>query len=137
MNDAASDRTAHTQPTIALALGAGGARGLARSPGPRQRRSECQARAASGEGGMVGHTDAQAEQRRERSQQAFGLPPGPTKGQAQQVPSLDCHVRVVAGSAPLASPGRMPGRERLRVTQTVRLPRCWSALSYSGQFATR
>jgi hypothetical protein len=29
MNDAASDRTAHTQPTIALALGAGGARGLA------------------------------------------------------------------------------------------------------------
>src|SRR5215207_1810868 len=29
MNDAASDRAAHTQPTIALALGAGGARGLA------------------------------------------------------------------------------------------------------------
>src|SRR5215211_650373 len=29
MNDAASTRGAHTQPTIALALGAGGARGLA------------------------------------------------------------------------------------------------------------
>src|SRR5215207_5548393 len=29
MNDAARDRAAHTQPTIALALGAGGARGLA------------------------------------------------------------------------------------------------------------
>ena len=63
---------------------------------------------------VVGHTDAQAEQRRERAQQAFGLPPGPTKGQAQQVPSLDRHVRVVAGSAPLACAGRMPGRERLR-----------------------
>jgi len=48
-------------------------------------------------------------------QQTFGLPPGPTKGQTQQVSGLDRHVRVVAWPAPLTSPpGRVPGRERLR-----------------------
>src|SRR3954463_16156440 len=50
-----------------------------------------------------------------RAHGIFGLPPGPTKGQAQQVPGLDRHVRVVAWPAPLTSPpGRVPGRERLR-----------------------
>src|SRR4051812_640594 len=63
---------------------------------------------------MVGNADIQAEQGGERAQQTFGLSPGPTKGQAQQVPGLDRHVRVVAGPAPLTSPpGRVPGRERL------------------------
>src|SRR5215213_10286191 len=41
-------------------------------------------------------------------------PPGPTKGQAQQVPGLDRHVRVAARAPPLARAGRMPGRQRLR-----------------------
>src|SRR3954463_5814770 len=50
-----------------------------------------------------------------RAHGIFGLPPGPTKGQAQQVPGLDRHVRVVAWPAPPTSPpGRVPGRERLR-----------------------
>src|SRR5207244_3978278 len=44
----------------------------------------------------------------------FGLPPGPTKGQTQQVPRFDRHVRVVTRTPPLACAGRMPGRERLR-----------------------
>src|SRR4051794_4655224 len=48
-----------------------------------------------------------------RARGIFGLPPGPTKGQAQQVSGFDRHVRVVAWPAPLTSPGRMPGRERL------------------------
>src|SRR3954471_23926791 len=42
------------------------------------------------------------------------MSPGPTKGQAQQVPGLDRHVRVVARAPPLARAGRVPGRERLR-----------------------
>src|SRR4051812_30076650 len=48
-------------------------------------------------------------QDRERAQQAFGLPPGPTKGHAQQVPGLDRHVRIVAGPPSLARAGRVPG----------------------------
>src|SRR3954453_1062026 len=43
----------------------------------------------------------------------MGIPPGRTKGQAQQVPGLDRHVRVVARTPPLACAGRVPGRERL------------------------
>ena len=32
----------------------------------------------------------------QRAQQTLGLPPGPTKGQAQQVPLFDGYVRVLA-----------------------------------------
>src|SRR3954447_13696478 len=48
-----------------------------------------------------------------RAHGIFGLPPGPTKGQAQQVPGFDRYVRVAARAPPLARPGRMPSRERL------------------------
>src|SRR5215204_1250808 len=83
--------------------------------GSCQRRRERQARTAPGKRGVVGYTNTNIEQGRERAQQALGLPPRPTKGQAQQVPGLDRHVRVVAWPAPLTSPpGRVPGRERLR-----------------------
>jgi hypothetical protein len=50
----------------------------------------------------------------ERAQQSFGLPPGPTKGQAQQVPSLDRDIRILWRPAPRARLGRMPGRQGLR-----------------------
>src|SRR4029453_5667583 len=43
----------------------------------------------------------------------FGLPPGPTKGQAQQVPGLDRNVCILRRPAPPACPGRMPGRQGL------------------------
>src|SRR5215207_907862 len=81
--------------------------------GSCQRRRERQARAAPGKRGVVGYTNTDIEQGRERAQQALSLPPRPTKGQAQQVPGLDRHVRVVAGSPPLARAGRVPGRKRL------------------------
>ena len=55
-----------------------------------------------------------AEQGRERAQQALGLPPRTTKGQAQQVPGLDRYVRVAARTPSLARAGRVPGRKRLR-----------------------
>src|SRR3712207_8593980 len=48
-----------------------------------------------------------------RSQQPFGLPPGPTKGQAQQVPGLDRQVRILRRAAPPAGLGRMPGCQSL------------------------
>src|SRR3954469_21825347 len=81
--------------------------------GSRQRRSERQARAAPGKRGVVRYTDAHPEQGRERAQQAFGLPPWTTKGQAQQVPGFDRHVRVAARAPPLTRAGRMPSRKRL------------------------
>src|SRR5215204_1273835 len=81
--------------------------------GSCQRRRERQARTAPGKRGVVGYTNTDIEQGRERAQQALSLPPRPTKGHAQQVPGLDRHVRVVAGSPPLARAGRVPGRERL------------------------
>jgi hypothetical protein len=58
-----------------------------------QRAGERQAGTAPGEGGVVGHADAQAEQGGQRAQQPFGLPPGPTEGQAQQVTRFDGQVR--------------------------------------------
>lgn len=75
------------------------------------------------------------EQGGDRAQQAFGLLPHTAEGQAQQVAGLDCHVRVVAGAATLTGSRRMPGRERLDVIQTAKLPRCCSITSYSGQLA--
>ena len=73
-----------------------------------------QARAAPREGGVVWNAEADPEQGRERAQQALGLPPRTTKGQAQQVPGLDRHIRLVARSPSLARAGRVPGRECLR-----------------------
>src|SRR4051812_25096825 len=63
---------------------------------------------------MVGNADIQAEQGGERAQQAFGLPPRPTKGQAQQVPGVDRDVRVRARPAPPTRLGWVPGRQGLR-----------------------
>src|SRR3954466_1705141 len=63
---------------------------------------------------MVGNADIQAEQGGERAQQALGLPPRPTKGQAQQVPGLDRYVRVIPRPTAPTRAGRAPGRDRLR-----------------------
>ena len=104
--------------------------------GLRQRTGERQAGAAPGEGRVVGNADGQTEQGGQRAQQPFGLPPGPTKGQAQQVPGLDGDVCILRRPASPARLGRMPRRSASGVTHTVRLPRCWSALSYSGQLVT-
>src|SRR3954454_11800079 len=82
--------------------------------GARQRRGECQAGAAPRERGVVGHADLQAEQHRDGAEQAFGLPPRTTEGQAQQVPGLDRHLRVVARPTALTRARRPPRRERLR-----------------------
>src|SRR4051812_12720830 len=62
---------------------------------------------------MVRNADIQAEQGGEQAQQTFGLPPRTTKGQAQQVPGFDRHVRVAARAPPLTRAGRMPSRKRL------------------------
>ena len=63
---------------------------------------------------MVGHADIGAEQGHKRARQTLGLPPGLTKGQAQQVTGLDHHLRVAAGAATPTSMGRTPGRQRPR-----------------------
>src|SRR4051794_17682000 len=62
---------------------------------------------------MVGNADIQAEQGGERAQQALGLPPRPTKAQAQQVPGLDRHVRVIPRPPARPRGGGAPGRDRL------------------------
>src|SRR6478752_6014489 len=62
---------------------------------------------------MVGNADIQAEQGGERTQQALALPPWPTKGQAQQVPGLDRHVRVIPRPTAPTRAGRAPSRDRL------------------------
>lgn len=72
-----------------------------------------QAGAAPGERRVVGHAGIEAEQGHKRAQQALGLPPGLTKGQAQQAAGLDRQVRIVARATVLARVGRMPGRLRL------------------------
>jgi hypothetical protein len=60
-----------------------------------QRAGERQAGAAPREGRVVGNADVQTEQSGERAQQPFGLPPGPAKGQAQQVSGLDGDVCIL------------------------------------------
>ncbi len=80
---------------------------------PRQGRGECQTRAAARERGMIGHADGQAEQAHDGPQQALRLPPWPAESQAQQVPGLDRHIRIVARSPALSGARRLPGRERL------------------------
>ncbi len=82
--------------------------------GLRQRRGEHQAGAAPRDRGVVGHAGIEAEQGHKRAQQTLGLPPGLTKGQAQQVAGLDRQVRIVARSSAPARVGRLPGRQRLR-----------------------
>src|SRR3954453_5083936 len=62
---------------------------------------------------MGGNADIQAEQGGERAQQALGLPPRPAEGQAQQVPGLDRHVRVIPRPTAPTRAGRAPGRDRL------------------------
>jgi hypothetical protein len=68
--------------------------------------------------------------------QTLSLPPGPTKGQAQQVPGLDGEVRILRRAASPACLGGCHAAKASGVTHTVKLPRCWSARSYSGQLAT-
>ena len=88
----------------------------------RQRRGERQARTASRERGMIGHADAQAEQHCDGAQQALGLPPRAAEREAQQVPRLDRHRRVVAWPPSLARPRRLPGRECLRCDPDSQAP---------------
>jgi hypothetical protein len=117
-------------------------RGRARPLGLRQRAGERQAGAAPGEGGVVGHADAQAEQGGQRAQQALGLPPGPPEGQAQQVPGLDGDVRILRRPAPPARPGRdaRPPRPPASPTPSgcrvagapCRTPASWSPCSAPG-----
>src|SRR4051812_8666707 len=71
---------------------------------------------------MVGNADIQAEQGGDRAQQALGLPPRPTKGQAQQVPGLDRHVRVIPRPTAPTRAGRAPGRDRLGRDPDRQLP---------------
>src|SRR4051812_37461677 len=86
---------------------------------------------------MVGNADIQAEQGGERAQQAFGLLQGRPKARCSRCPVSIAMSEYVRDRPRRPVLGGCQAAKASGVTHTVRLPRCWSALSYSGQLRTR